>query len=61
MYVSGFLPYKPEWMLMEESDDDLAIAFWAMSETVTPLSEFTVVVEDTKFENYLMTKLGKLS
>ncbi len=61
MYFSGFLSYKPEWMLMEESDDDLEIALRAMSEAVAPLTEFTVAIEDAKFEKYLMTaKLGKL-
>jgi hypothetical protein len=61
MYFSTFLSYKPEWMLMEESDDDLEIALRAMSEAVAPLTEFTVVIEDDKFEKYLKTaKLGKL-
>ncbi len=37
---------------MEESDDDLEMA---------PLTEFTVVIADDKFEKYLKTaKLGKL-
>lgn len=61
MYFSTFLSYKPEWMLMEESDDDLEIALRAMSQAVAPLTEFTVVIEDNKFEKYLKTaKLGKL-
>jgi hypothetical protein len=61
MYFSLFLSYKPEWMLMEESDDDLEIALRAMSEAVAPLTEFTVVIADDKFEKYLKTaKLGKL-
>jgi hypothetical protein len=61
MYFSVFLSYKPEWMLMEESDDDLEIALRAMSETVAPLTEFTVVIEDNKFEKYLKAeKHGKL-
>ena len=61
MYFSAFLSYKPEWMLMEKSDGDLEIALRAMSETVAPLSEFSVVIADDKFEKYLKTaKLGKL-
>lgn len=61
MYFSTFLSYKPEWMLMEESDDDLEIALRAMSEAVAPLAEFTVVIANDKFEKYLKTaKLGKL-
>ncbi len=61
MYFSVFLSYKPEWMLMENSDDDLEIALRAMSEVVSPLIEFAVVIADDKFEKYLKTaKLGKL-
>lgn len=61
MYFNTFLSYKPEWILMEESDDDLEIALRAMSRAVAPLSEFTVVIADDKFEKYLKTsKLGKL-
>ncbi len=46
---------------MEESDDDLEIALRAISGAVAPLSEFTVVIADDKFEKYLKTaKLGKL-
>lgn len=60
-YFSVFLSYKPERMLLEESDDDLEIALRAMSKTVAPLAEFTVVIADDKFEKYLKTaKLGKL-
>lgn len=62
MYFSVFLSYKPEWMLLEESDDDLEIALRAMSEVVAPLTEFSVVIGDDKFERYLKTeKLGKLT
>lgn len=62
MYFSTFLSFKPEWMLMEESDDDLEIALRAMSEVVAPLAEFRVVIADDKFEKYLKTeKLGKLT
>ncbi len=61
IYFSVFLSYKPERMLMEESDDDLEIGLRAMSEMVAPLKEFTVVIEDAKFERYLKTaKFGKL-
>jgi hypothetical protein len=60
-YFSTFMSYKPEWMLMEKSDDDLEIALRAMSGAVAPLTEFTVTIEDAKFEKYLKTvKLGKL-
>jgi hypothetical protein len=61
MYFSIFLSYKPEWMLIEKPDDDLEIALRAMSSAVAPLTDFTVVIEDDKFEKYLQTaKLGKL-
>jgi hypothetical protein len=61
LYFSSFLSYKPEWMLLQESDDDLEIAVRAMSPVVAPLSEFSVVIEDAKFERYLQTvKRGKL-
>lgn len=61
MYFSTFLAYKPEQMLLEDSDDDLEIALRAMSPVVAPLAEFTVLIEDAKFEKYLQTvKLGKL-
>jgi len=61
MYFSNFLSYKPEQMMLEVSDDDLEIALLAISEEVAPLSEFTVVIADEKFEKYLKTaKLGKL-
>ena len=58
MYLSTFLSYKPEWMLMEESDDDLEIALRAMSEAVAPLTEFTVVIEDDKFEKLRRSAQG---
>lgn len=61
MYFSAFLSYKPEWMLMEESDDDLEIALRAMSEAVAPLMEFSIRIEDDKFHKYLRSaKLKKL-
>lgn len=61
MYFSTFLAYKPERMLLSESDDDLEIAVRAMSATVAPLTEFAVFIEDAKFQQYLQTtKLGKL-
>ncbi|WP_186161079.1 hypothetical protein [Burkholderia gladioli] len=64
MYFHTFLSYKPEQLLLEETDDDLEIAIRAMSQTVAPLElgKLSVVIEDNKFENYLRThKLGKLS
>lgn len=61
MYFNTFLSYKPEQMFLDESDDDLEIALRAMSKEVAPLSEFTVVIENDKFEKYLKTvKLGKM-
>ncbi|NRO99368.1 hypothetical protein GWC77_26145 [Paraburkholderia sp. NMBU_R16] len=62
MYFDTFLSYKPEWMILEESDDDLEIALRAMSKKVVPLTEFAVSIADDKFEKYLKTaKLGKLT
>lgn len=61
VYFSAFLSYKPEWMLLEGADDDLELALRAMSKEVAPLTEFTVVIADDKYEKYLKTaKLGKL-
>lgn len=61
IYFSTFLSYKPEWMLLKDSDDDLEIALRAMSREVAPLTEFSVVIADDKFDKYLRTvKLGKL-
>lgn len=61
MYFSTFLAYKPEQMLLEESDDDLDIALRSMSKEVAPLTDCVVVIEDDKFSKYLKTKkLGKL-
>lgn len=61
MYFSTLLSYKPERMLLEKSDDDLEIALRAMAKEVAPLHEFTVVIDEHKFGNYLKTKkLGKL-
>lgn len=61
MYFSAFLSYKPERMLLESTDDDLDIALRAMSSEVAPLQDFSVLIEDDKFEKYLKTtKLGKL-
>lgn len=61
IYFSTFLAYKPEHMLLSESDDDLEIAVRAMSSIVAPLNEFGVLIEDAKFQQYLRTvKLGKL-
>ncbi|WP_017518790.1 hypothetical protein ACQCLI_09370 [Pseudomonas nitroreducens] len=61
LYFNTFLAYKPEQMLLNETDDDLEIAVRAMSAVAAPLTEFDVVIEDAKFQNYLQTaKLGKL-
>jgi hypothetical protein len=61
MYFSTFLSYKPERMLLDQSDDDLEMALRAMSPEVAPLQEMKVVVDDDKFEKYLkVKKLGKL-
>ncbi|HDV8352639.1 TPA: hypothetical protein RKT01_004470 [Burkholderia vietnamiensis] len=64
MYFHTFLSYKPEQLLLEETDDDLEIAIRAMSQTVATveLGKLSVVIEESKFENYLRThKLGKLT
>jgi len=61
IYFNTFLAYKPEQMLLQESDDDLEMALRSMSEKIAPLSEFDVAIDDNKFHNYLKTaKLGKL-
>lgn len=64
IYFGTFLSYKPEQMLLEETDDDLEIAIRAMSQTVAPLDlgKLLVVIDENKFEKYLRThKLGKLT
>ncbi|MBU9391521.1 hypothetical protein KTE71_28930 [Burkholderia multivorans] len=64
MYFHTFLSYKPEQILLEETDDDLEIAIRAMSQTVAPLElgKLSVVIDEDKFEKYLKThKLGKLT
>lgn len=61
IYFGTFLSYKPERLLLDVTDDDLEVAVRAMSPAVAPLAEFTVLIEDAKFEKYLQTtKLGKL-
>lgn len=61
IYFGTFLSYKPERLLLDVTDDDLEIAVRAMSPVTAPLAEFTVFIEDAKFEKYLQTtKLGKL-
>ena len=61
IYFGTFLSYKPERLLLDLIDDDLEIAVRAMSPAVAPLAEFTVLIEDAKFEKYLqITKLAKL-
>lgn len=61
MYFGVFLSYKPEQMLLKDSDDDLEIAVRAMSKEVAPFSDFTVVIEDKKFEYLTTEKDGKLA
>ncbi|MFY9810294.1 hypothetical protein [Aquabacterium sp.] len=61
MYFGIFLSYKPEQMLLKDSDDDLEIAVRAMSKEVAPFSDFTVVIEDKKFEYLTTEKGGKLA
>ncbi|MBF3926185.1 hypothetical protein ACGYV3_03580 [Burkholderia pseudomallei] len=64
MYFQTFLSYKPEQLLLEETDDDLEIAIRAMSQTVAPLelAKLSVAIDENKFANYLRThKLGKLT
>jgi hypothetical protein len=61
IYFSTFLSYKIEQMLLEESDDDLEIALRSMSKDVAPLTDFTVLIENDKFNKHLKTKkYGKL-
>lgn len=61
MYFNTFLAYKIERMLLEDSDDDLEIALMSMSQEIAPLTDFTVLIEDDKFNKYLKTKKrGKL-
>jgi len=61
MYFNTFLAYKIERMLLEDSDDDLEIALMSMSREIAPLADFTVLIEDDKFNKYLKTvKRGKL-
>ncbi len=61
IYFNTFLAYKPEHMLLDESDDDLEMAVRAMSSVVAQLADFSVVIDDAKFQQYLHTvKLGKL-
>lgn len=61
MYFGVFLSYKPEQMLLQETDDDLQIAIRAMSKEAAPWSDFTVLVEDKKHEYLTNAKDGKLA
>lgn len=61
MYFGIFLSYKPEQMLLLESDDDLEIAVRAMSMDVAQFSDFTVFIEDEKFKYLTTEKDGKLA
>jgi len=61
IYFGTFLSYTPERLLLDVTDDDLEIALRAISPAAAPLAEFTVLIEDAKFDKYLQTtKLGKL-
>ncbi|WGG52109.1 hypothetical protein [Rugamonas sp. DEMB1] len=60
MYFGAFLSYKPEHMLLGESDDDLEIALRAMSKEVVSLSDCNVLIEESKFQYLTSEKLGKL-
>ena len=60
---STFLAYKPERMILEQSDDDLEIALRSMSKEVmiAPLTDFRVLIDDNKFNNYRKAKKTKES
>lgn len=60
IYFEAFLAYKPERMLLEQSDDDLETALRAMSREVAPLADCTVFIEERKFHYLTSQKLGKL-
>ena len=61
MYFGIFLSYKPEQMLLQESDDDLEMAVRAMSKDVAQFSDFAVYIEDPKFGYLTTAKDGKLA
>lgn len=61
MYFGVFLSYKPEQMLLQETDDDLEIAIRAMSKEGPTLADFTVLIEDRKHEYLTTVKDGKLT
>lgn len=61
MYFGIFLSYKPEQMLLRDSYDDLEIAVRAMSKKVAQFSDFTVFIDDKKFEYLTTEKDGKLA
>ena len=61
MYFGVFLSYKPEQMLLRDTDDDLEIAIRAMSKKAAPLSDFKVSIEDKKHEYLTIAKSGKLT
>ncbi|UXH76204.1 hypothetical protein [Roseateles amylovorans] len=60
-YFGIFLSYKPEQMLLQETDDDLEIAVRAMSKDVADFGDFTVHIEDAKFTYLTTAKDGKLA
>lgn len=61
MYFGIFLAYKPEQMLLQETDDDLEIAVRAMSKEVAHFGDFNVYIEDAKFTYLTTAKDGKLA
>lgn len=61
IYFGVFLSYKPERMLLQETDDDLEIAIRAISKEAASLSDFTVLVEEEKYKYLSTVKEGKLS
>lgn len=61
MYFGIFLSYKPDQLLLKESDDDLEIAVRAMSKETEQFSDFTVFIEDPKYQYLTSAKDGKLA
>lgn len=61
IYFGIFLSYKPEQMQLKDSDDDLEIAVRAMSKEIAQFGDFTVFIEDKKFEYLTSEKDGKLA
>lgn len=59
-YFRTFLSFKPQRMLLENTDDDLEIALRSMSPSILPLHEFSIYIDDKKFDHLKMKKLGIL-